>query len=239
MNYKIIKFIEVLKLRNPIIGIKFISKIPKNAKHFKDTACTALARVKNKKIGIFFDFEKHCQLCSGANFFLGNKNISDDKVMNIYVNDEHVFENKKVCKRFLKTIPKIPNKLTGKKILVKPLQIEDAPQVVILIANPAQAGRILGLLNYNCFNKIEIYPNQPTCLAFFTPLVTNSPHINFIDYYDRYFQGKMGEKYLWKEDEMIISLTQEHFFSMINKLTESPHGAYTRTKMDIKKIDSI
>lgn len=239
MHNKILKFIKALKLKNPIIGIEFTSKTSNNAKHFKDTACTALARVKNKKIGVYFDFEKHGQLCSGANFFLGSKNISDDKVMDIYVNNEHVFENKKVCRQFLKIMPKIPNKLTHKKIIIKPFQIEDNPQVVILIVNPAQAGRILGLLNYSCFNKIGIYPNQPTCLAFFAPLATKLPHINFIDYYDRYFQGKISEKYLWREDEMIISLTREHFFSVINNLTKSPHGAYTRTKKDIKKIDEF
>lgn len=239
MNNKIIKFAKALKLKNPIIGIEFANKTPNNAKHFKDTACTALARVKNKKIGVFFDFKKHCQLCSGADFFLGSKNISDDKVMDIYVSDEHVFENKKVCQQFLKTMPKIPDKLLGKKVIIKPFQTEDNSQVVILIVNPAQAGRILGLLNYNCFNKIEIYPNQSTCLVFFAPLVTNLPHINFIDYYDRYFQGKISGRYLWKEDEMIISLTREHFFSAINNLAKSPHGAYVRIKKDIKKIDAF
>ena len=234
---KIIRFKKALKLRSPIIGVEFASKVPKEVKHFKDTACTALARVKNGGIDIHFDFKKHCQLCSGADYFLGSKKITDDDVKDVYVKDEHVFENKKICNAFLKAIPVMPGKFIGKKIIIRPFRPSSKSQVIILFVNSAQAGRILGLLNYSFFSKVEIYPCQSTCLAFFAPLVTEMPHINFIDYYDRYFQGKINGKYLWKENEMIISLDRKHFSSLIENVAKSPHGGYARVRVDAKKVD--
>ena len=131
--------------------------------------------------------------------------------MDVYVNNEHVFANCIICADFLRQLPKFPKKLIGKFIIISPLKKAENPQIIILLVNPAQAGRILGLLNYDSYNSVEIYPSQPTCLALFAPLITGKPHINFIDYYDRYYQGKIGEEYLWNDNELILSLKLDDF----------------------------
>lgn len=115
---------------------------------------------------------------------------------------------------------------------------KDKPSVVVLLVNPAQAGRILGLINYNHYGKVEILPSQPTCLAFFAPLVTKKLHINFLDYYDRYYQGKVGGRYVWPEDKLIISLTYTDFENALSNLEKSPQGSF-RPDLLPQKITKI
>jgi len=186
LDKKIKQFKKALKIKDAIIGIGFAKYLPSGYRFYRDTACTALARSIAKKERVIFGTKKFPQLCPGANYFLRLSEVKNSKTCNVYVKEEQVFANKEICKIFLKNLPKFPNTLKNKFVIVKPFESKDNPQVIILLINPAQAGRVLGLLNYDQYKKIEIYPNQPTCLSFFTPLVTKKTHINFIDYYDRY-----------------------------------------------------
>ena len=125
--------------------------------------------------------------------------------------------------------------MKNKFIIIKPLKEKDKPSVVVLLVTPAQAGRVLGLINHDRYEKVEILPNQPTCLAFFAPLVTKKPHVNFLDYYDRYYQGKVGGRYIWPEDKMIISMEYSDFKTALVNLEKSPHGSF-RPNLTPKKI---
>lgn len=232
-------FKEKLGINNPIIGIDFIEMIPTGSKYYQDTACTALARVKIKKEATFFDGKKYPQLCSGAGFFLKYLSISKEEAKKVYVEDEQVFENGNVCDDYLKSLPQMPGELVDKVITIKPLTLGDKPKVVILVVNPAQANRIIGLLNYSKYEKIDIHPNQPTCLSIFAPLATGLPHINFIDYYDRYFQGKVDNIYIWAENEMIVSLTLRQFLEILNNFPKSSQGSFERVNLDVQKIESL
>ncbi|MFH1523122.1 MAG: DUF169 domain-containing protein [Patescibacteria group bacterium] len=236
---KLKQFKKALKINKPILGIGFSKKLPNNYQHYKDTACTALARAFSKKETLVFGAKKFPQLCSGGDYFLKLSSINDYEAMDVYVNDEHVFKDRKICKEFTESLPKLPNNLKNKFITIKPFQINDQPEIIIILANPAQVGRIIGLLNYEKYNEIKIYPNQPTCLSFFAPLVTKLPHLNFIDYYDRYYQGYVNNKYIWKENEMIISLTFEQFKEMLNNLNKSPQGIYNRVNIKTQKVSII
>ena len=239
MDNKIIKFTKALKLKNPIIGINFTNKIPNNMKYFKDTACTALARAFIKKEIVVIGSKKYSQLCSGADYFLKLKNTKDEDAVNVYVDEEHVFKDQEICKEFLKSLPKFPDKLKSKSIIIKPFDVDDKPLVIVLLVNPAQAGRIIGLLNYSEYKEVKIFPNQSTCLSIFAPIITGIPHINFIDYFDRYFQGKVSGKYIWPEDKMIISLQFRHFKAIINNLNKSPQGAFKRKIINPKIVDKM
>lgn len=235
---KIKQFKKILKIKDEIIGIKFSKHLPAGYGFYRDTACTALARAITKKVKIFFDAKKFPQLCQGADYFLKLSEIKDSETYDVYVREEQVFANKKICKLFLKILPKFPNSLKNKFIIISPLKIEDKPQVIILLVNPSQAGRILGLLNYDQYGTVEIYPNQPTCLSFFAPLVTKRPYCNFIDYYDRYYQGKIKGKNIWPETKMIISLRFEDFKKILNNLEKSPQGSF-RPKLSPQQLDDI
>src|SRR3989344_1879535 len=235
MTNTIKKFKKTLGINTEILGIFYYSKLPKKGKSFRDTACTALARSFLTKETLFFNAKEYPQLCLGASYFFKLAPISDRETIDVYINKERVFKSKNVCEEFIKNLPKFPKSLKNKFIIIKPLEAKDKPSVVMLLVNPAQAGRILGLINYYQYKKVEILPSQPTCLAFFAPLVSKNIHINFLDYYDRYYQGKVGGRYIWPEGKMIVSIKYSDFRVIVANLKKSPHGSF-RPNLSPQKV---
>jgi len=232
------KFIQMLGVKYPLVGIFFAEKTPKNYKKRNDTVCTALARAFLKKQASYFDRTSHHQLCRGADYYFKFENIEEEEVIKNYVKDECVFSNKSVCEKFIQNTPKFPKKLTGKVLIIKPFIINDAPDVVALLLSPSQVGRIIGLLNYNAVEKLNVLPSQSTCISLFAPLVTGKPHINFIDYYDRYYQGVIDNKIIWPESHMIISITHKQLCEIVANFNKSAHGAFV-SRIVPKKVDNF
>lgn len=224
---KIKQFKKVLGIENEIVGVEFSNKPPADCRHFRDTACTALARAIFEKSCVVFDANVSPQLCQGANYFLKLSTVKMDEVHDTYINKEKVFKDKKTCNLFLKKLPKFPDSLKNKFISIKIFHPKDKALLVVLLATPAQASRIFGLLNRKQYKTVEIHPNQPACLSFFAPLVVKGPHCNFIDYYDRYYQGAIGKKRIWPEDKMLISLRRQDFQEILNNLDKSAQGSFS------------
>jgi len=224
---KIKQFKKVLGIENEIIGVKFSEMPPADCRCFRDTACTALARAIFEKKSVVFDANVSPQLCRGADYFLKLSKVKMDEVHDAYINKEKVFKDKKTCNVFLGNLPKFPDSLKNKFISIKTFHPKDNALLVVLLATPAQAGRILGLLNRKQYKTIEVHPNQPACLSLFAPLVTKSPHCNFIDYYDRYYQGTIDEKRIWPEGKMLISLRRQDFEEILNNLDKSAQGSFS------------
>jgi len=232
------KFKKTLGIKTEILGIFYSVKLPKQGENFGDPACVALARSFFTKQTIFFDAKKYPQSCLGASYFLKLAPIGDQETVDVYTNKEKVFKNRNVCGKFLENLPKFPESLKNKFIIVKPIGNKDRPPVVAMLVDPAQAGRILGLINRDRYEKTEIFPSQPGCLVFFAPLATKKPHINFLDYYDRYYQGKVGGRHIWPEDKMIISMNYDDFKVALANLDESSHGSF-RPDLSPKKVTKL
>jgi len=235
---KLRQFKKVLKIKYPILGIYFLNSIPLRAKHYQDTACTALVRSFLKNETVFFGAKSHQQLCSGANYFLKLSKTNYNEALDVYIRQEHVMKNKNIGRKFLKSLPKFPDYIRNKFIVINPFRANNKPKIIVLLLTPAQAGRIIGLLNYADYKEIKISPNQSTCMAFFAPLATGLPHINFIDYYDRYHQGRIAGKNIWPEDKMIVSLSFKQFKDVLYNFNKSPQGSY-KPNMKLKIVDNI
>jgi len=220
-----------------IVSIRFSNSKPQDCERYKDTACTALARGLRGKTGTYLDRQE--QLCPGGNYFLNKSDCSLEELRNTYVKEEKVFENNSVCDTFIKNLPEYPNTAKKRYITITPFAKEgECPEVAIFLANPAQAGRILGLATYDGFSSPIIMPAISTCASIYAPLETHNLHINFIDYYDRYYQGLQGKKSIWKESELIISMSYEIFERIIRNIPLSPHGIY-KPKIKPKKFSKI
>jgi len=235
---KIKQFKKVLGIENEIVGVQFSNEQPVGCKCYRDTACTALARAIFEKKCIVFDANISPQLCRGADYFLKLSKVKTDEVHDAYINKEKIFKNEKTCNLFLKKLPKFPVSLKNKFISIKTFHPNDRALLVILLATPAQAGRIFGLLNRRKYETVEIHPNQPACLSLFAPLVTKGPHCNFIDYYDRYYQGTIGKKRIWPEGKMLISLTRKDFQRILDNLHESAQGSFVPDLLP-QQVDDI
>lgn len=228
---------KVLKMKNEILGVDYSNENFSGLCR-RDTACTAIIRSFKKKEVIVINSGKHAQLCSGGDYFLKMKDISDEEAISVYVDTEKAFENSDACKMFLKSLPKFPESLKNKNIIIGPLQMMENASIVMLLVTPAQAGRIIGLLNFRRYSEVKIIPNQPTCISLFAPLVTEQLHINFIDYYDRYYQGIVRGKKIWSEEKMIVSMTQVQFEEVYNNLHLSPQGSFV-PNLHPKEVDDI
>jgi len=235
---KLRKFKEFLKIDEPILAVCFTNDLPEKFHYYQDTACTALARSFKNQETLVFDVKNRPQLCPGANYFLKLAKVSNNETISTYVNNEHVFKNEKTCRKFINLLPKFPDHLKNKHVVIKQFKENDEPKIVVMLVNPAQAGRILGLLNYDKSEEIKILPNQPTCLSFFAPLITNQPHLNLIDYYDRYYQGKINKNYIWPEEKLIISLTFEQFNKILVNFEKSPQGSF-KPNLNPQMVDKI
>lgn len=234
-QFKIIK--KHLGIDN-IISIRFSNAKTANFKKYKDTACTALARSFKKNIPTYID-RKNGQLCPGGNYFLNITHPSKKEVCDVYVKDEKVFYNNTVCNAFIKDSPKYPALAKKRYILFTPLVNElNKPDVIMFLATPAQTGRILGLNAREKMSYPLIMPALSTCASIYAPIESNKIHLNFIDYYDRYYQGKQKGRLLWKESDLIISMTFSVFQEIIKSIPLSAHGSY-KPKIQPQKIDLL
>lgn len=209
-----------------ILSVRFSNFKNKNYQRFEDTVCTAMIRSLKNNQSVYLD-RKLGQLCPGGNYFLNIKKLSKQKVCNVYVDDEQVFANNKVCAVFLKNLPKYPPHAKKHYILFAPMAKEKhRPDTVIILANPAQVSRLLGLSFFKQKPTIDLVPAGPTCLSLYVPLISKQIHLNFIDYYDRYYQGKQGKKLMFKDEEMIISMPYKNFVEILKIIHLSPNGLF-------------
>lgn len=229
---------KVLKIRTEVLGVEYSGKSIENGICCRDTACTAISRSFGRKKRVVIKKWSHAQLCSGGDYFLKIKDISDEEAIGVYVDTEKVFESNDTCKMFLGSLPEFPDSLKTKNIIIGPLRMMNDALVVIFLVTPAQAGRIIGLLNYKKYSEIKIIPGQPTCISLFAPLVAGQPHVNFIDYYDRYYQGIVRGKKIWPDGKMIVSMTLAQFEEACDNLHKSPHGSFV-PELHPRRVDCI
>lgn len=218
-----------------IISIRFSNTKTANFIKYQDTACTALARTFRSNTPTYLD-RKNGQLCPGGNYFLNITHPSKKEIYDVYVKKEKVFQNNAVVGAFIKNLPKYPALARKRYILLTPLSKEkNKPDLIILLANPAQAGRILGLSVYKKMLYPLIMPALSTCASLYAPIESNKIHINFIDYYDRYYQGKQKGRLFWQDSDLIISLPFSIFKEIIKCIPLSAHGSY-KPKIKPQKV---
>lgn len=221
-----------------IISIRFSDTKTANFNKFNDTACTAMVRSFENNTPVYID-RKNGQLCPGGNYFLSITHPPIKEVYDVYVKDEKVFKNNSICGDFIKNLPSYPDAEKTRYILFTPLAKEkNKPDVIMMLANPAQASRILGLSIYKKFLQPLILPALSTCAAIYAPIESGRIHLNFIDYYDRYYQGRQNGISLWKDSDLIISMPFSIFEEIIKHIPLSAHGNF-KSKIRPQKFDPI
>ncbi len=221
-----------------IISVRFSNTKTDAYKKYNDTACTILARCFKNKILTYID-RRVGQSCPGGNYFLGIIPAKKNALRGTYVMDEKVFKTNAGCDAFINKLPKFPRAAQKNFVLFSPLFKETKkPDIIILLVNAAQVGRLLGLGAYRQFSYPQILPAISTCASIYAPLDTNSIHLNFIDYFDRYYQGKQAGGLLWSDTDIIVSMPYRLFCKLIHDAPLSAHGSY-KPNIKPQKIDPI
>lgn len=234
-QFRIIK--KHLGIKN-IISIRFSNTKSGNYRKYQDTASTILARSFKNNVLTYID-RKEGQLCPGGNYFLDVTHPPEKEICDVYVKDEGVFKNNAACHTFLRELPKYPAVARKRYILFTPLTKEiNNPDVIIFLATPAQTSRILGLSVYEKMSYPLVIPAGPTSASIYAPIGSDRIHINFIDYYDRYYQGARDGQLLWKDSDLIISMPFGIFQEIIKRIPLSAHGIYKPT-IKPQKVDPL
>lgn len=234
-QFKIIR--KNLGIKN-IISIRFSNVKTVNFKRYRDTACTALVRSLRSNVSTYIDREVG-QLCPGGDYFLNITYPAKKEIRDVYVKNEKVFQKNTTCDAFIKNLPKYPKVAKKKYILFTPLnQEKNIPDVILFLANPAQTSRVLGLSAYKKITQPLIVPALSTCASIYACVQSNKIHLNFIDYFDRYIQGKQRGRLLFEDSRLIISMPFRIFQEMINCIPVSAHGNY-KPKLKPQKVDSL
>lgn len=208
-----------LGLQSSPVAISFSSIPASNGRNLKQTVCTAIEKAAHK--GMVINLQKETCVCPGGAHFLGFKRASEEEVLNVYVEEEHVFCSEEVARSFLKRIPKLSEDKTSKYIVFSPLEkAEFIPDLILFVCNPQQANKIIGLSVYCQYNACQLHPSaSSTCSAILFPAVTGQLHVNLIDYYTRELQAPD-----FKPWELIISMPWQRLLNMLPHLSESPFG---------------
>jgi len=212
------------------IFISFADSITDGKESSRDLYCTAIARSIKTHKEVIIDCHQH--LCAGGNYFLGDKEIPEEKIADIYINKEHVFPNTACTKKFLKRIERNPN---SSSFLIFSPKVDNA-QVVIAITNAANIGRLLGLQAYLSEFKVDVFSATTTCSCIFRPLIQKDcMHINFIDYFDRYHQAKG----MFTDNEILVSMSYELYRKLQYVYEKSPQGSMKIHDVEIFTVDSL
>jgi uncharacterized protein (DUF169 family) len=207
--------IEKLFKYRPIY-VSFVDEIDETSESIGGFYCKNIGESIKKNKKIIVDGKK--QKCSGGNYFLGNIDVPLKDILDVYVNKEKVFKCSDVTDCFLKTVKKNPLK---KRYIVLDPRISEEAKIVIGIVNAFQASKILGLAAYDEKFGVDIVPAISTCSCLFRPLIEkNKIHVNFIDYFDRYYRAKG----VFDDNEFIISMDIKIFHYLNDNYNNSPHG---------------
>ncbi|MBP7058518.1 DUF169 domain-containing protein [Candidatus Gracilibacteria bacterium] len=211
------------------LGVRFTSRlthVEKNAYNSNphELYCSAIAKAAKTGKKIIIDTRLH--QCAGGNYFIGNHHFSQKQLIKVYTQQEKIFQNSHQTISFLRKVGKNPVKTNY--LIIEPvnpeanLNIRSRYQTILIITNPAYAGRIIGLSTYkkNTGNP-ETIAAASTCAALFRPLLNPKVlHINFIDYFDRNYQCPKA----YSQHQLILSMTPSSFQQTILAYPLSSHG---------------
>lgn len=213
------------------VSVRFLNRINRGEKLSQDLYCTAISRCAKKGKKVIIEVDKH--RCSGGNYFVGNSDVDAEEIEDVYMNKEKVFRNKRDLGRFLKLAGRNPVK--SKYIVFEP-KINEKTDVVVLLLNPDDAGRILGINAYAGGFEVDIVPAISTCASIYRPLIKkNAIHVNFIDYFDRKYQCRG----FFEKSELIASMPLKIYKKMYKIFEQTSHGSNSPENMKIFRVPEL
>lgn len=207
--------LHTLATSRPVF-IRFTNTLQKGERVSDDLFCTALARCAKRNKKIIIDCRRHP--CAGGNYFVSRKHLSQRFLEDVYIKKESVFQRKEDLKDFLRLAQQNPK--PSRYIIFEP-SFSAKAEIVIFFTDAAGAGRLLGLGAYRGQFSVDVVSAISTCASLFRPRIRkNVLHLNFIDYFDRYYQCKN----FFRDEELLVSM-HVGFYKKLQKIyARSSHG---------------
>lgn len=201
----------------PIAGRFADQAEPSRKTRAKMRICDALRKTTHDNIVI--SLSKESCTCAGGRHFTGLEIIPIERIAPSLTTGKHrVYDSLNTA---LASISKQPQpKKRGDFLILGPLEkFSKEPDLVLLLVNPAQADRILGLASFKGNEPFMYYPASSICSTVTNVLAKNKPEINLISKFER----KAGK---WSPNELILALPFQTFKAAVASISESGYGTY-------------
>ncbi len=221
------ELVEVLGLWRTPVGVVYTDVLPQGVETPNCRACSALHRAAaGETIGV----SAASSACPGGAMYLGFRTPAPEqmrKLRDFLINGEKLFSCPAAIHRAQKQAVQPPLGMAEYAVLgpldTLPLQ----PDVVVVICNPAQAARLIGLSYYESGEPLQCDPTGALCRAAITySLVTNRVNVTFGDITAR----KMEHV---PEDQLYVTLPLQALRSVIASLDGCSCG---RAAVDMSKL---
>jgi len=191
----------------------------------QEEVSVAIARVAKEGKSLAIDCRR--KRCSAGSTFACSNATTLEELVSIYIDGEHVFPDRRLLERFLRTVRKNPKALAFVECTPGVQNIAD---VIVLFVRPDAASRLLGLSAYLGRLSVDVIPAAPTCAALFRPLIVpDCLHVNFVDYFDREYQAPG----LYAKEELLLSMTPMLYRALEEAFEHSAHGKHVPTGIPV------
>jgi len=217
LNTKTKHLIGKIGLKWTPIGVKFSDNHKETSQSSKNVSvCEALNIVK--KENIMLTITKETCVCAGGRHFTGLETLPMETLAQALTAKNHrVYKSTNIA---VASIGKQPQPVKrGNQLTLGPLEkFEREPDVVLLIATPAEAEKILGLISFDGAEPFMYYPASSICSAITNVLAKGKPEINLISTFER----KAGQ---WSPSELILALPLKDYEAALENI---PYSGYVK-----------
>ncbi len=205
---------EVMGLRSKPVGVLYAKEPLKGGDNSPIAVCEAMKRASD---GGIINLSKDNSKCPGGTYYIGLGERASG-IEDFLVNVEHIFSSYPVARAHFihSVIP--PKELTPYVCFAPVTEMPVKPDLVLVVCNPMQASRLLGLVAYDGAPGLKLSAFGAACQTAITnPLMNGQVDVSFIDLSARKRAG-------FADDELILSLPYREFMRAVANIDYSICG---------------
>lgn len=205
----------ILDLRGDMVAVRYLDSLPNGYEvSGQVVACQA---IQDARFGKTSMLAKGNSKCLGASYFLGFEAFSP-LAYDFWVDNEQSMCDRAAAENMVRHLPAPPDG-RGHHILFEPLAgSRFEPDLVLIICNPEQMSRLLGLHIFKKGEPAKIYSYGATCQsAVGIPLVTEQVNVSFIDLSSRQIAR-------FDASDLILSLPYTQMLDLLDSIRDSING---------------
>ncbi|MCS7254316.1 MAG: DUF169 domain-containing protein [Armatimonadota bacterium] len=205
---------EVMNLSGEPVGILYAKEPLEGGDDSPIAVCEAMKRASN---GAIINLSKDNSSCPGGTYYIG---LGERRggVEDFLVDVEHIFSSRPVARAHFVHSVAPPTGLTPYVCIAPVVSMPIKPDLVLIVCNPMQASRILGLVAYDGAPGLKLSAFGAACQTAITnPLMNEQVDVSFIDVSARKRAG-------FADDELIVSLPYREFMRAVANIDYSIFG---------------
>ncbi len=206
---------RLLGLRGHMVAIRYLKTPPEIPK--VSASVVACQAIQDARFGKTTILTKTNSKCLGASYFLGFEALSP-LAYDFWIENEQSLYDGDAAQTMVQSLPGPPLGF-GDNVLFEPLsQSSVEPDLVLIVGNPEQIARLLGLHIFKSGEPVMIYSYGATCQSTVgIPITTGRANVSFIDLPSR----KIAR---FEPTEQVLSVPYTDLHDMLASVTQSING---------------